>query len=146
MPASRAAMEAGLEDQEARLAPQIQVADRVDGVLVLVVGRFFRAALLAAAVQGEGKFHLEAVPVTATLVAQQFHAHRQIQFHLDLDLSHPWPPWALSPLECSDLASSFASSHADKITAEATPNQGQRLDSPIAVPNASDRRKSLMTQ
>jgi hypothetical protein len=36
---------------------------------------------------------IEAVPVTTPLVAQQFHARRQIQLHFDLDLSHPWPPW-----------------------------------------------------
>jgi hypothetical protein len=35
---------------------------------------------------------LEAVPVTAPLAAQQFHAGRQVQFHLDFDLRHPWPP------------------------------------------------------
>ena len=109
------------------LAPQIQVADRVDGVLVFVAGRFFVPHFSQRQYKREGKFHLEAVPVAAPLVAQQFHAQRQIQFHVDLDLSHPWPPWALSPLECSDLASSLASSHADKITAEAAPNQGQRL-------------------
>ena len=68
----------------------IQIAHRVDRALAFVVGRFFHATLFAAAVQRQGKFHLEAVPFAAPLVAQQVDAHRQIQFHVDAD--HPWPP------------------------------------------------------
>src|SRR5208283_3244770 len=89
--AARATMEAGLEDQKTGLPPEIQVADHIDRVLVLVAGRLFVAALLAAARVGQGKLHLEAVPVARTLVAQQFHSWRQIQF--DIYADHPWPPW-----------------------------------------------------
>ncbi len=63
MPTARATMEARLEDQEARLTPQVQVADHIDGVLVLVGGRLFVAALLTTARVGQGELDLEAVPV-----------------------------------------------------------------------------------
>lgn len=86
-------MEARLEDEEARLAPQVQVAYHVDGVLVLVGGRLFVAAKFAAAEVRQRKLHLEAVSVARSLIAQQLDPGRQVQLHFDFDLSHPWPPW-----------------------------------------------------
>ncbi len=83
-------MEAGPEDQEARLAPQVQVAHHIDRVLVLASRRLFMAAPLATTDGGQGKLHLGPVPVTRALVTQQLNAHWQIQLHVDPD--RPWPP------------------------------------------------------
>ena len=49
MPATRIAMEAGLEDEKTWLAPQVQVAHHVEGVLGLVAGSLFVASLLTMA-------------------------------------------------------------------------------------------------
>src|SRR3990170_5155306 len=84
------------------------------------------------------KFHLESVPVTAPLVAQQFHARRQIQLHLHLDLSHPWPPsLSLVPMADKGGSTTCRPPSTGKITAVATPNQGQ-------PPGIADRRAECL--
>ena len=63
MPATRAAMETGLKDEKARLTPEIEVADHVDRVLVLIGGGLFVPALLAPTGVRQWKLHLEAMPI-----------------------------------------------------------------------------------
>jgi len=85
MPTPRTAVETRLEHQEAWLPPQVQVAHRVHGVLVLVGCRFFASAGVALADVGQRELHLDAVTVADAFVPEKLHAVGQVERYLHVD-------------------------------------------------------------
>jgi len=81
-----AAMEGGLVDPEAGLAPQVEVADDLGAVLGLQVGRIVVAAAVAADAGRQGPGDFKAVPLAVTLIGRDGHVGRQID--VDGDGSH----------------------------------------------------------
>jgi hypothetical protein len=81
-----AAVEDGLVDPEAGLAPEVQVAYDLDGVLDLQVGVVFLAAGIATTAGGPGPGDFEAVSFAVALVGGEGDARRQID--VDGDRGH----------------------------------------------------------
>ena len=75
------AVEGGLIDPEAGLAPDIEVADRLGDRLELDVGAILMPAAFAAATLGQGPADLKAVALLMALIRGDLHAGGQV--HLD---------------------------------------------------------------
>jgi hypothetical protein len=79
--AASTAVEGGLVDPEAGLAPDVEVADGLGGCLVLDVGAILMAAPIAAAASGQGPADLEAVSILVAFIPGDLHTGGQV----DLD-------------------------------------------------------------
>src|SRR5512135_1672853 len=90
------AVERGLVDPEAGLAPDVEVADGLGRRLVFAVGAILMAAAFAAAAFGEGPADLEAVAILVAFVPGDLHTGGQVD--LDRDAGHGisprWSRWA----------------------------------------------------
>jgi hypothetical protein len=82
----RAAVEGGLVDPEAGLAPDVEVADDLHAVLGLQLGGVLLAAAVAADAAGQGPGHFEAVALAVALVRDEGHTLGEID--VDGDSSH----------------------------------------------------------
>jgi hypothetical protein len=89
------AVEGGLVDPGAGLAPDIEVADRLGGRLELDVGSVVMPAAFAAAALGQRPADLEAVAVLMAFLPGDLHAGGQV--HLDGHVGHSagpcWSRW-----------------------------------------------------
>ena len=90
-------------DPEARLPPEVQVANDLDSVRQLKGSGVFVAAVVTASARGEGPGDFKAVAVAVTLVARDRHASGQID--VDGNGSHDCPPAVLEAQNgCPDQA------------------------------------------
>jgi hypothetical protein len=87
--AEGAAVEGGLVDPEAGLAPEVEIPHHVHGLLDLNVGLGLPAAAVAAAAGRPGPGNLEAVAVTVAVVGGDGHAGGQIDVNGDRGHGRP---------------------------------------------------------
>src|ERR1051325_950558 len=88
-PATAGAVVQGrLEDPEAGLTPDVQVADDIEGGLVFQAGRPLVGAAVTAAAVGQGPDDVEGMAVAVALVLTNFDAVGQVQFDGNAGRSH----------------------------------------------------------
>ena len=132
--APRTAMEGGLVDPEAGLAPDVEVPDGLGGRLELDVGAILMPAPLAAAAFGQGPADLEAVSVLVAFIPGDLHAGGQV--HLDRHAGHGVCPVGAEGVD-QDAAPETSWGQTGMITPEGSLAKGQENPRPRTLERKS---------
>ena len=139
--APRTAMEGGLVNPEAGLAPDIQVADGLRGRLELDVGAILMPAPLTATAFGQGPADLEAVSVLVAFLPGDLHARGQV--HFDRHVGHDVCPVGAERIDPAAIPET-SGGQTGMITLEGSPAKYQENPRPRTLERKSHFFRTLL--